>query len=334
MPVTAQVFYTGPCKAYLGLNSVALQASGAQGAVKAVINEKTVDAGTATFGKIAEILVDQTVEIDVTPFTSWHLLPSLLPPWLGVTTASGSGFAAGALVIGTRPHGAALSPCKLWTPDGRLYSFVRAAVTGHPTLKLSSSDPLFSGVKITCLGDPALLPGAANFLLTGNAITETAGSDPGDAFALADFVQGRWTGAWGTLAGFGGDGLSTLEAEDGWEIVPDIKYHAVTVQGLTRHMVLDSVAFMAKGRLTGPTQSQIATALLAHTQGLRLGTSANAGDLVLTGPSSKTITLKQADIKGSGFEFGGTKLGNGETGFVTTMAFTTGMPTPLLVFSA
>ena len=332
--MSAQTFYAGPCKTYLGLNSVALQANGAQGAVKAVINEKTVDAGTATFGKIAEILVDQTVEIDVTPFANWHLLPTLLPPYLGVTTASGTGDAAGALVIGTRPHGTSNNPCKLFTPDGRLYSFVRAAVTGHPTLKLSSSEALFGPTKITCLGDPTLVPGASSFLLTGNAITETAGADPGDAFALTDFVQGRWTAAWGTLAGFGGDGSSTLEAEDGWEIVPDVKYHPLTVQGLTRHMVLDSVAFMLKGRLVGPTQTQIAGALLAHTQGLRLGTSANAADVVLTGPNSKTITLKLADIKGSGFEFGGTKLGNGETGFVTTMAFTSGAPTPLLVFSA
>jgi hypothetical protein len=330
----SQTFYTGPAKVYLGVNSVALQAQGAQGPVKAVINEKTVDAGAAMFGKIAEIVTDQTVEINVTPFDMWHILPTLFPTYLGVTTASGTGNGAGALAIGTRPHGASNSACKLYTPDGRLYNFVRAAITGHPSLKLASGEPLFGAAKITCLGDPTLLPGATSFILSANAITETAGSDPGDAMALTDFVRGRWTGAWGTLAGFGGDGSSTLEGEDGWEIVPDIKYSARTVQGLTRHMVLDSVAFMVKCRPVGPTQSQIAAALFAHTQGLRLGTSANVGDLVLSGPNSKTITLKAADIKGAGFEFGGTKLGNGEIGFVSTMTFTTGAPQPLLVFSA
>jgi hypothetical protein len=99
-------------------------------------------------------------------------------------------------------------------------------------------------------------------------------------------------------------------------------------------MVLDSVSFMLKGRLVGPTQSQIAAAILAHTQGLRLGTSANAASMVLTGPSGKTITLFNADLKGAGFEFGGAKLGNGEVGFVATMAFTGGVPQPLVAFSA
>jgi len=327
-----QQFYTGPAKVFL--NSVALQAANAQGNVKATINTKTTDAGTAMFGKIAEIVTDVSAEIDVNPFDSWHLLPTLLPPWLGVTTASGAGSGGGSLLIGTRPHGAANSPCKIYTPDGRLYTFVRAAITGHPSLKLAATEPLFGAAKITALGDPTLLAGANNFLLAGNAITETGGQDPGDPLALADFVRGRWTGAWGTLAGFGGDGGAAMEAEDGWEIIPDIKYHAVTVQGLTRHMVLDSVSFMAKHRPVGPTQSQIATALLAYSLGQRLGGSANAANLVLGGPNNKTITLINTDIKGAGFEFGGTKLGNGELGYVCGMQFTNGLPQPMVVFSA
>ncbi|HEX9048681.1 MAG TPA: hypothetical protein VF988_16765, partial [Verrucomicrobiae bacterium] len=320
--------YTGPAKVYL--NSVGLQANGAQGAVKATLNEKTSDAATSQFGKIAETLDDQTAEIDITPFDNWGLLATLFPSYLGVSV----GATPGALLIGTRPHGAALAAAKIWTPDGRLYNFVRAAITTHPTLKLNSGEPLYGAIKITCLGDPTKSPGDASFLLSGNAVTETAGADPGGAMTMADFIRGRWTGAWGTLAGFGGDAGAPLEAEDGWEIVPDIKYHAVTVQKVTRHMVLDSVAFMAKARLVGPTQTQIAAAMLAHTAGSRFGAGANAADLVLTGPSAKTITLKQAEIKGAGFEFGGTKLGNGEIGFVASMTFTTGAAQPLLVFSA
>jgi hypothetical protein len=330
----SQTFYTGPAKTYLGVNSVALQASGAQGQAKVTINTKTADAGAAIFGKIAEVVTDVTADIDVTPFGSWHLLPTLFPSYLGVTTASGTGNAAGALVIGTRPHGAANQPCKLYTPDGRLYNFVRAAITGHPTLTLSAKANLFGATKITALGDSTLLAGASSFLLTASAITESGATDPGDAFGLTDFVQGRWSAAWGTLAGFGGDGGAAMEAEDGFQIVPDIKYHPVDVQGLTRHYVLDSVSFMVKFRPVGPTQSQIAAALLAYTLGLRLGASANAATLLLTGPNSKTISLINSDIKGAGFEFGGTKLGNGEIGFVPGMTFTIGAPQPILVFSA
>jgi hypothetical protein len=328
----AETYYTGPCKAYY--NAVAFQPTGVQGTAKINVNEKTSDVATAMFGKMGEVLDDVTVEVDLTPFDSWNLLPTLFPRFLGVTTAVGTGFGAGLLAIGTRPHGAANAPTVIYTPDGRLYTIVRTAVTTHPTLTLGSGQSLFGPIKMTGLADPTLLLGANGALVAGNAITETGGADPGYPFSLGDFVRGRWTGAWGTLAGFGGDAASTLEAEDGWQLVPDIKYSPRVVQKLTRQMVLDSVSFMLKGRLVGPTQSQIAAAILAHTQGLRLGTSANAASMVLTGPSGKTITLFNADLKGAGFEFGGAKLGNGEVGFVATMAFTGGVPQPLVAFSA
>ena len=328
----SQNYYTGPAKAFFA--AVGLQANGAQGQIKADLIEKTSDAGTSQFGKIAETLDDQYAEVTLTPFDSYNLLPTLFPTFLGVTTGVGTGFGAGALLIGTRPHTASNVPLKLWTPDGRLYNFVRAAITGHPTLNLGNGQPLYSGIKFTCLGDITKNPGDSAFLVAGNAITESGGSDPGGVFTMADFVRGKWTGAWGTLAGFGGDGGSAMEAEDGWQLVPEIKYSARTVQKVTRHMVLDSVAFMIKGRPVGPTQTQIAGALLAHAAGSRFGVGTNGADVVLTGPSSKTITLKQAEIKGAGFEFGGSKLGNGEIGFVSSMTFTTGAAQPLVVFSA
>ena len=330
----SQAIYTGPGKVFLAGNSVALQANGANGPIKFTINEKTSDAGTAMFGKIAETLDDQTAEIDVTPFDNWNLLPTLFPPYLGVTTAVGTSFGAGVLAIGTRPHGAANVAAKIYTPDGRLYQPVRAAITGHPNMKLGSGEGLYGATKITCLGDPTLLPGAASFLLNANAITETGATDPGGAFTMADFERGRWTAAWGTLTGFGGDSGAAMEAEDGFELVPAIKYSPRTVSKITRHMVLDSVAFMIKFRPVGPTQTEIAAAILAHTAGSRFGAGANAAGLILTGPGAKTITLNQSEIKGAGFEFGGTKLGNGEIGFVSSMTFTSGAAQPLLAFSA
>ena len=324
----AQNYYTGPGKVYF--NSVGLQANGVAGQISASINEKTSEAANAMFGRVGETLDDVTAEISLTPFDNWGLLRTLFPAYLGVTV----GASAGALVIGTRPHGAANVATKIWTPDGRLYNFVRTAITQHPNVKLGSGEPLFGGIKITALGDIAKNPGDASFLLASNAITESAGADPGGAFTMDDFIRGKWTGAWGTLAGFGGDAGSALEAEDGWELVTDVKYSARTVGRVTRHMVLDSVAFMVKARIVGPTQTQIAGALLAHTSGERLASGTNGADLVLTGPSSKTITLKECEIRGAGFEFGGSKLGNGEIGFVTRMTFTAGAADPLLVFSA
>jgi hypothetical protein len=78
----------------------------------------------------------------------------------------------------------------------------------------------------------------------------------------------------------------------------------------------------------------------AHKPGMRLGYNAigqdaNAADLVLTASQSGTqIALKSAGIRGAGFIFGGTVLGTGEVGFVTSMNFSSGAPEPLLQFSA
>jgi hypothetical protein len=323
-----QAIYTGPGKTFLGQNNVALQANGATGPVKLSLNEKTDDAGASQFGKLTETEGDMSAEIDVTPFPSWSLLPSLFPPFLGVTTASGPGYGAGALAIGTRPHGSVNVASKIWTPDGRLYTACRTAIIGHPPLKLGTGENLFGAVKISCLQDRSTAQ--APIL----AITESGAPDPGGVFTLADFIRGRWYAAWGTNAGFGGDGGALMEGEDGIDIVPDIKYSPRLIQKVTAHYVLDSVAFMVKLRPAGPTQTQINAAILAHTTGSRYGAGINAAPLVLTGPNAKTITTSTAEIKGAGFEFGGTKLGNGEIGFVVAMNFTNGVPQPLLTFSA
>ena len=295
-------YYSGPGKVYL--NSVALQAQGENGQITATIN--------------------------VTPFDNWGLLSTLYPAYLGVSV----GATPGVLAIGTRPHGAANAPTKIFAADGRLYFFVRTAITKHPDLKLGVGEPLFGACEITALGDPSLNPGTPGYLINANTITESGATDPGGPMGMSDFIRGAWTGAWGTLTGWGGDAGAPLQAEDAWTIQFQVKYSPLKVQRVTRHFKLDSVAIMAKCRLVGPTHTQMVTELASHTSGSLYGTGTNAADLILTGPGSKTITLKQAEVRGAGFEFGGTKLGTGEVGFVNLMKFTSGAPQPLLVFSA
>ncbi len=316
-----KTIYAGPAKVYI--NSIALQPEGENGSVNLALNESTASIGASMFGRVGEQVTDQIVDLGVTPFDNWGNLRTLFPAFLGVTV----GASTGALVIGTRPHGATNSATKVWSPDGRLYNIVRSALIGHPSLHLGIGKALFGAARIVGVGDGVtpVAMGSSGFLIAGNAITESAAADPGGNFAMSDFVRGAWTGAWGSVTGF-----TDIEAEDEWTIEPAISYSALTVQGRTRGFKLDSVAFMAKCRPFGPTHTQILGAIGAHTHGQRLGQY----DLVLTGPSSKTITLKNAEIKGGGFEFGGTRLGTGEIGFVNEMTFSAGAPQPLLVFSA
>ena len=330
----AQTFYSGPGKVYLG--TVGFQPEGVNGAISAHVEEKTTVRGSAMYGEVFETLDDVTGKITTTPFDNWNLLPTLFPTYLGVTTAVGTGFGAGLLAIGTNPFTGTKVPVGVYTPDGRLYNFVRGALTKHPTMKFLPGAALFGGIELSAFGDLTLQPATDAFLIgASNAVpvTESGATDPDTTgFTIVDYGQSHWTGAWGSITGFTG-----LEAEDGWELVPEVKYNTFAVQKVSRLMKLASSRFMIKGRLVGPTHTQLLGKVLAHTHGGILAEGAST-NFVLTGTNGKTVTLVNAEIKTAPFEFGGTKLNLGEIAFVTKMAITSsaGVVTvpPQLLFSA
>ena len=340
--MSAQTVYSGPAKVIASVGTgptlYPLQANGENGEIKLAIHEERTKHATAMHGYVRSTLTDQYAKLTLTPFDSWALLPYLFPPYLGITV----GAANGVLGIGTRPFdyyadtsGAThngTAPVRVFAPDGRLYSVVRHAVTKHPSMKLGVGQALFDAIEITGLGDPGKDVGASAFLMAASPVTETGATDPDTAGFTPDFINGHWTGAWGALTGF-----TAMEVEDFWTLSVDAKYSMLKIQGLTRHAKLDSVEIMIKGRLAGPTHTQILAKALAHTLGATLG-EASATDLVLTGPSSKTVTLKDCELilEGNGPEFGGSKLGTGEVAFVSKVDFsgTPSVPTPALIFSA
>ena len=326
--------YAGPGKLFA--NNLALWPEGENGTITATVEQAAEDVASGFFGRVTSLQGNALARIRLTPFDNWSALPLLFPPYLGVTV----GATGGSLLIGARPHGTVDVPAKIWTPDGRVYTFTRTAVTQHPDLHLGIGAGLFGPVELTAilgagkkLGDPAAL----------YTITETGAADPGGQMSLADFARGAWTGVWGPAAGFGGDGASApLEAEDEWTLVSEVRYSPLTVQQLVRAYKLDSVKFLIKVRPYGPRHTDLDAAIGVNngrTLGARFAAGA-AADLVLTGPANKTITLKNADVVGAGFEFGGTRLGTGEIGFINGMTFSSGgngqpaagAPLPLVVF--
>ena len=359
MAYQAPPIYDGPGKVYLnnslGAGAFAMQAEGVNGAVTVAVTEETADIACAMFGKLGIQDLDVTSEITVKPFDNWYLTPALYPAYLGVTTNGvGPVTYTGALRIGARTHGATNRVAQVWTPDGRLYTAVRAAITGHPSLHLGVNAPLFGECKITGIGDintagpssstdPAGVMGGNLYIMGDsthvNGIVESGAADPGvngippnGEMSMADFLRQSWTGVWGTVPGFGGNsGDQPIQAEDEFTVEADVKYSPLKVQSRTFDYKLDSVAFMVKCRPVGPTHTQILNRVLSHTQGQRLGSA----DLVLTSLDTlHTIRLVNAEVKGAGFEFGGTKLGTGEIGFVHFVTFTSGVPNPALVLSA
>lgn len=344
-----QTYYAGPGKVYIG--TTGLQPDGVNGPITAAVEEKTTVRASAQGGELFETLDDQTGKVAVTPFDNWLLLPKLFPPYLGVTTAAGTGNGPGALAIGTDPFNptgaqpAANTAVGVVTTDGRQYPFLRGAITKHPSLKLLPGSPLFGQVEITALGVLGVAPGANNFLIANNAVVETNGVDP-DAvgFGVSDYGQTHWamdpTVGWGTIFG-------AAEAEDGWDVVSDVRYNIIPIQKVSRVGRLATARFMVKGRLSSPNagwHTTLAAKILAHVSGgaLSQGKLDGSGtplDLKLVGANGKSITLKNCDVKGAPFEFGGTKLNLGEVAFVTTVlpVATPGALSvypPSLVFSA
>jgi hypothetical protein len=318
--------YAGPGKVYF--NSVAVQANDTNGQIVAKTVQDADPASVSMFGRIGYLQGNVIETIDRTPFENWGIIPTLFPTYLGVS----HGTTAGALKIGTQPHnpaGASDAPLLIYTPDGREYTFPHSAITKHPDINLGANKPLFGSMQFTNILATGVAMGSAGAFHT---VTESGATDPGGAFITSDFDRGAWYGAWASSASLG----ATFEAEDGFTIQTAVKYSPLPVQKLVRAYKLDEVYFMCKGRPYGPTHTQITTATGLNA-GRTLGEfipTAQAADLILTGPNSKTVTLKNADLVGAGFDFGGTKLGSDEIGFVTGMTFTSGAPQPLLVFSA
>ena len=324
-----QQYYSGPGKAYLG--TAGFQPDGQNGAATFTIDEKTDVRGSAQSGEMFETLADQVGKVTTAPFDNWNLLPTLLPKYLGVTTAAGTGNGAGALAIGLDPFNptgafpAVNTKSGVIGTDGTQYEFLRSAITKHPTIKLFPGAPMFSQIEITALGVLGIYPGAVGFLMATMGITETGGVDP-DAvgFGIADYGQSHWSldpaVGWGTIFG-------AAEGEDGIEIVPDVKYNIVPIQKVSRVARLSSVRFMAKMRIAtaqAGSHSTLLAKILAHTSGgvLSQGTLAGGGnplDLKILGSNGKSFTLVNCEVKGAGFSFGGSKLRTNEVGFVTTL---------------
>lgn len=324
--------YAGTGKFYMGTH--ALWPDAESGSIVAKVEQEAIDVASGFYGRMASVQGGAMVSIDTTPYADWSLLPVLFPAYLGVSIALTPTAQTGLVAIGTQPHGAADVPGKIWTPDGRLYSFPRVGIIQHPGIHLGVDKSFFGPVKLAAIIATGKKMGDAGAFYT---LTATGATDPGGSFTLT-VPQGAWTGVWGTVAGFGGGtGDSPIEAEDEWVISCEAKYTPRPVQKLIRCYTLDSVKFMAKCRPFGPTQAQLDSAIGLNNGrllGSQIANSTTAHDLVLSGPASHVITLTSADVVGAGFEFGGTKLGNGEIGFVNTMQFTGGVPQPLLTFSA
>jgi hypothetical protein len=362
-----------------GTNLIGFQPADVNGQISCSVDMTTATRGAAMYGEIFETLTDITGKISMTPFDNWSLLPYLFPWYIGVTTGAATYGGTGLLNVGTNPfdpgNTGVATPAGVWTADGREYNFNRAALIKHPSMKFAPGEKLFGSFDIACLGNLVLnsgtvaaLPGNEGFLMSategtpiGNPITESApasgaigsgsATDPDTTgFSITDFAQTHWLGQFGTISGTTVSpiaGFGNLEGENGWELVPDVKYNQIKVQGITRLYKLSSARFMLKCKLVGPSHTALLAQILGTggTGGYGSGsiiTGASTYALKLTGSNGKYCILNNCAVKNAPFEFGSTGLNTGEIGFVTETTITSANPNigsgvgavPCLTFSS
>lgn len=197
--------------------------------------------------------------------------------------------------------------------NGDTIGYTAAAVTKMPDLFLGvekdfyASPIEFTGVNST--GADFATESNLHTIQTGQSFTAPA--VPGTS------VLGRqkYTAVWGTYAGF-----TSFQGFAGFTITHELELHPVTDNGQLIGYLFQSYRAMAKVVASANTMEQMVTAMVLAGTGAAQGQdiSAASADLVISGASGVTATIKGAALVSGGFEFGPDTLRQGEIGFVST----------------
>jgi hypothetical protein len=312
-----QIIYAGPGKFKLGSAWYAHAEGGSE--IVARMIEETHPAVSSLHGTLKHYAGEQRAEISFTPFDDWSLIPKLLPfphvKWKGT---------AGTLAQGADPHTGTAVAGQLYRMDGTGgLTFLRCAITGHPSIHLGIDKPLFDGVTVTALGvlTVGTNRGDAGFLYT---VTDTGDTMAATTYSSANLLRGNWTGVYGSV-------LPSIEAVDGWTITPTVSYRShKSAGGLTRKMTLENIDFEVTCKPTGPTGTLMKAALSR----LSLGEELLSGDdLVLTHNDGLTkVTLVKPAVTGGGMAYGN-DLGFQEISFRSSVTLASDVVTPVLEFT-
>src|SRR6185312_15019530 len=145
------------------------------------------------------------------------------------------------------------------------------------------------------------------------------------AFAKTNFKRVRFTGAWGSIAGF-----TSIIPQRGFQVSWELDAQPLTCDGLgTVDFTIGESALQGTCKCVPiqPTIAELEAEVAA--QGVPFGTllSANVADLTLAGNGgSPVVVLKHAGITEHGYAFGIEPLRQGEIVWSTTRGFTSGVP--------
>ena len=268
--------------------------------ITADVESSSQEIPSSVSGAIDTIKTDQVGTIRLTPCgqLSDDLLALLYP--------------YGTPSIGARVFPDADVPLTVHSVAGTKVTFVNAALTTMPPLRLSPVQTAFGEAVFTALLGLGKKPSDTNSFFTTAAASYTAGGpDP------TGIVGVQYAATFGSL--------NILDTLDGWTVTPEIQLKPVTTDLLgTVDYTVSGVTCTATCTPLGLTESQLLGALpIAKDRGSSLK---GAADLVITGAGGLTVTLKNATMLRGPLQWGNTTLRAGEVQFTAHRAFTNGAP--------
>lgn len=266
--------------------------------ISANVESSTEEIPSSASGTLDTIKTDQVATVTLTPVgnITADILSKLFPAFLKkpVLGSSLMGSTDKSLVVSSRA--------------GQKVTFVNAAITGVPELRLSPVATAFGQVTFSAL------------VANGKTANETGGFYSTAAAAYADGEAPRtnltghvYTGTFGSL--------SIPDTVDGWTVSVEPNYEPVRTdsQG-TIDYTLQGVTVRASCTPLGLSEAQILAAL-PTTKG-RGASLASTNDLVISAQGGLTVTLKNASLVTGPIQWGSSQLRVGQLGFVANIAST------------
>jgi hypothetical protein len=205
--------------------------------------------------------------------------------------------------------------------DGVKITFHNAAITGAPSLRLSTGTTISGQMTFTAIVANSTDPtnAAAYYTIASQAY-------PGDAgFAVADIYTTPYVANWGVSAPW-----ANFVTDAGWEVGFEMNVREEKADGIgTYDLVLENLKVTAKAAPVGPTMAQIMTALKT---GEALGTDLSGDDdlvIASTVVGAPEVTISRAAMIESGFAFGSQPKRIGPTTWQATRLITAGVAQPL-----
>jgi hypothetical protein len=279
---------------------------------------------TSMYGQVDKFIKDRVYKLPLRLWGAWENLDALFPSYALAPQA-------GASIFGTSD-----TPWSILARNGDKITYQNAQITKLANLYLGVDADMFAAdVELTAIIKNNANPEDSNAYYQ----VQTGQSYSDNAFAKTNYKRRRFTGSWGSVAGFSDDGShGPIVPQKGFQISWELDAKPLTADGLgTVDFTIGENVLQGTCKCIPilPTMAQIEAQAAA--QGVALGSLLGnlVADLTLTaaGSGAPVIVLKNAALTEHSYAFGIEPLRIGELTWQTTRGFSAGTPAAVATVS-